>query len=95
MKVTAERVEIKLLKLNPKMSCGPDEIHLRMLKELAEQIVLTLAFFLNNTMEKNEIHADWKKAFVFPIFKKGARNIAANYRPINLTTILCKIMESM
>ena len=49
-----------------------------MLKELAEQIALPLAFFFNNTMEKNEIPADWKNAYVSPIFKKGARNIAAN-----------------
>jgi hypothetical protein len=58
MKVTAERVKIELLKLNPNKSCGPDEIHPRMLKELAEQIALPLAFFFNNTMEKNEIPAD-------------------------------------
>ena len=49
---------------------------------------------MNNTMEKNEIAANWKKAFISPIFKKGARNIADNYRPISITTILCKIMES-
>ena len=66
-----------------------------MLKELSEQIALPLAFLLNTTMEKNEIPADWKKAYVSPIFKKGARNVAANYRPISLTSIPCKIMESI
>ena len=86
MKVTAERVKIELLKLNPNKSCRPNENHPRM---------LPLALFFNNTMEKNKIPADWKKAYVSLIFKKGAQNIAANYRPITLTSILCKIMESI
>ena len=37
---------------------------------------------------------DWKKANVSPIYKKGARNKAENYRPISLTSIICKLMES-
>ena len=37
---------------------------------------------------------DWKRAIVSPIFKKGARNRAENYRPVSLTSILCKLMES-
>ena len=66
-----------------------------MLKELTDLTALPLAFLLNTTMEKEEIPADWKNAYVSPIFKKGARNIAENYRPISLTSIPCKIMESI
>ena len=29
-----------------------------------------------------------------PIFKKGRRKVAANYRPVSLTSITCKIMEA-
>ena len=30
-----------------------------------------------------------------PIFKKGSRNLAENYRPISLTSIVCKMMETL
>ena len=30
-----------------------------------------------------------------PIFKKGARNLAVNYRQISLTCILCKVLETI
>ena len=33
-------------------------------------------------------------AYLSPIFKKEARNKAENYRPISLTSIVCKMMES-
>ena len=36
---------------------------------------------------------DWTSANVVPVFKKGDCRIAANYRPISLTSIVVKIME--
>jgi hypothetical protein len=37
----------------------------------------------------------WKKANVTPIFKKGKRTDPANYRPVSLTSVLCKLMEKL
>ena len=70
-------------------------MHPRILKELADLIAEPLTFLLNKTLEQNDIPADWKKAYVSPIFKKGARYRAENYRPISLTSIVCKLMESL
>ena len=36
---------------------------------------------------------DWKLANVAPIFKKGDRGKASNYRPVSLTCISCKLLE--
>ena len=38
---------------------------------------------------------DWKTAHISPIFKKGALELASNYGPISLTSLICKIMESI
>ena len=37
---------------------------------------------------------EWLKALIIAIFKKGVKCLAENYRPISLTSILCKSMES-
>ena len=83
--------EIKLLKITK--SPGPDGIHPLMLTRLAEYLKKPLAFLFNKTLETGEVPADWKKANISSIFKKGAKNRAENYRPISLTSIVCKLME--
>jgi hypothetical protein len=46
--------------------------------------------------EEGHIPDDWRSAFISAaIFKKGARKFAENYRPISLTSIVCKLMESL
>ena len=38
---------------------------------------------------------EWKQAHVIPILKKGSRHKVTNYRPISLTSIVVKILESV
>jgi hypothetical protein len=37
----------------------------------------------------------WKLERVTPIFKKGDRSLPGNYRPVSLTTVLCKVMKAI
>ena len=66
-----------------------------MLKELAELIVTPLTNLFRATLRLGLVPSDWKTAHVSPIFKKGAPNMPVNYRPVSLTCILCKVMESL
>ena len=36
---------------------------------------------------------DWKKAKVVPIYEKGSKHLAVNYRPVSLTCICSKVLE--
>ena len=67
--VTKEGVTKLLKGLNPSKALGPDELHPRVLKELA-----TLAN-------------------ISPLFKKGDKSLACNYRPVSLTCVPCKLLE--
>ena len=72
---------------------GPDQIHQRVLIQLATAVVSILTAVFNKSLHSGEVLEDWRKANVAPIFKKGKRYNAENYRPISLTCIASKIME--
>jgi hypothetical protein len=52
-----------------------------------------LARLLDITMNNATIRIDWKKAIVVPIYKGGNRSQVSNYRPVSLTSVVCKQME--
>ena len=66
-----------------------------MLKELVDFVALPISILLNRTMEDGTIPGDWKRAFVSAIYKKGSKSIEENYRPISLTSMVCKLMETL
>lgn len=72
---------------------GPDQIHQRVLIQLATAVVSILTAVFNKSLHSGEVLEDWRKANVAPIFKKGKRYNAENYRPISHTCIALKIME--
>jgi len=39
--------------------------------------------------------SEWKYANITPLYKKGSRSDPGNYRPVSLTSIVCKLMESI
>ena len=45
------------------------------------------------SLESGAVPLIWNSANVSPIFKKGDKSTAANYKPISLTCTLCKVME--
>ena len=38
---------------------------------------------------------DWKKANATAIFKKGDKALPCNYKPVSLTSHMCKVLESI
>ena len=94
LRVTPLAVENKLKALDPFKSQGPDQIPSRVLKELSKELSIPLSIIYNKSIENTCIPNDWKKAEVTAIFKKGSKQNPGNYRPVSLTCIVCKILES-
>uniref|UniRef100_A0A670I6Y3 Reverse transcriptase domain-containing protein n=1 Tax=Podarcis muralis TaxID=64176 RepID=A0A670I6Y3_PODMU len=94
-RITKEIVQEYLASLDVFKSPGPDELHPRVLKELADVISEPLAVIFENSWRTGEVPADWRRANVVPIFKKGKREDPNNYRPVSLTSIPGKILEQI
>lgn len=81
--------------IKPDKSMGPDQVHPRILTEAKEVLTAPLTALFNKSLNDGKLPTDWKKANIIPIFKKGDRREAANYRPVSLTSVICKIMEKV
>ena len=93
--VTTRKVKDKIMALKPDSAPGPDGISGQLLQGLADEISPALAAIFSKSLEDGELPEDWRLANVTPIFKKGSRTKPENYRPVSLTSIPCKIMESI
>ena len=86
-------VEKLLARLNPAKASGPDELSARIIKKTAAQISPIYAFLFQQSLDQGTVPEDWKTANVAPIFKKGDRGLASNYRPVSLTYVSCQVLE--
>ena len=84
----------KLLKgLKSFKATGPDSIPAFILKAAADQLSPILTRLYQTSFDTGQIPSDWREAWIVPVFKKGDRHKAANYRPVSLTSITCKLLE--
>jgi len=81
--------------LNVSKSPGPDAIHPHLLKNCADLLAFPLMCIFRQSFEDSCLPDDWKSAVVTPLFKKGSKVDPSNYRPVSLTCVPCKIMESI
>jgi hypothetical protein len=83
----------RLAAIGKNKSIGPDSVSGEILKLGGEALIPHLARLLDITINNATIPCDWKKATVVPIYKGGDRSLVANYRPVSLTSVVCKRME--
>eukprot|EP00061_Rhincodon_typus_P001405 g14714.t1 len=86
--ITKEKMLVKLNGLKVDKSPGPDGLHARVLKEIAEAIVEALMVIFLESLESGRVPEDWKIIKVTPLFKKGVRQKTENYRPISLILVV-------
>lgn len=85
---------LKQLKaLNVSKSCGPDDFHPMFLKECANELYVPITRLFQKSIAEGAIPDEWRKANVTCIFKKGSKSEPGNYRPVSLTSVICKLLE--
>ena len=93
--ITEECVKRKLEDLDPSKAAGPDGIPPAFLKPLAEELSVPYTCIFNKSVKEGIVPEDWRLAHITPIFKKGSRSKPGNYRPISLTSVTCKVLETI
>ena len=91
--ITTQGIFHILQNLNPYKSPGPDNIHPYALKATSMEISPMLAHLFQQSLNYGILPSQWKHAFVTPVHKKGDKMDPQNYRPISLTSVICKTME--
>ena len=81
--------------LYPNKAHGHDMISIRMLKICDESICKPLGIIFRSCLENGKFPSEWKKANVFPVFKKNNKQDLKNYRPISLLPVSDKIFERL
>ena len=95
MIIIKEKIKKKLNNFKISKSPGPDGIHPRVLKEVSMSLCTPLARIFETSNKTGLLPEDWKCANITAIYKKGNKKVARNYRPISLTSIVCKLMETL
>ncbi|GFV53253.1 probable RNA-directed DNA polymerase from transposon X-element [Trichonephila clavipes] len=77
-------------------SPGPDGISYVLLRHLSEDSLVSLLYLFNRIWREQVYPTQWQEAIVIPILKPGKdpKN-PLSYRPIALTSCLCKTLERM
>ena len=86
-------VRKQLAAFNPHKYTGPDGISTAILKLAANELAPVLTRLYQCSHDSGEVPQDWRDALVVPVFKKGEKHLPANYRPVSLTSIVCKVLE--
>ena len=80
-------------KLQTSSAPGPDKFPAIILKECKEALAPQILKIWQASFESGTIADSFKTQSITPIFKKGSKAIAANYRPVSLTSHLIKVFE--
>ncbi len=92
---SAAKIRQKMAKLKTASAPGPDGITARLLQEMSAEIASALEIIFRKSMTEGTVPEDWRVANVTPIFKKGAKANAGSYRPLFLTSVCSKLMETL
>ena len=81
--------------MNPGKSTGPDGWHPYFLSSLADILSTPLKILFNKSLCEGIVLIQWVEACITAIHKKGLKSVIGNYRPVSITSVICKMTESI
>ena len=82
-----------LNKLCRSKATGLDNISVKIIRECADLISVSLCDLFNKSLVSGIFPDDWKCARVIPLFKQGEPSDLNNYRPISVISVIAKVFE--
>ena len=95
IKLTKDKVLKALKELDKNKAVGPDGISPWILKECADELCHPIFLIFTSSLQQGKLPQIWKKANITPLYKKGSKSNPLNYRPVSLTSVVCKILEKL
>ena len=93
--ITKEEVYELLTDIDITKSSVSTCIHPQLLKEGAKELTYPIWQIFNKSVSSSRVPAEWKQGIVSPIHKGDDRHAANNYRPITITSLLCRMLEKL
>ncbi|GFV40673.1 probable RNA-directed DNA polymerase from transposon BS [Trichonephila clavipes] len=95
-KFTLRELNFALRAMDLRKSPGPDGIHGFIIGHLGPHGMQKLLDIFNFSWKIGRLPRNWKRAIIIPILKPGKdTSTSASYRPIALTSFVCKYMERL
>ena len=93
--ISPQEINSVLRKLSTGKAMGLDNVSNEMLKVAGNTCLPFLTSLFNKIYTTSSFPTPWKKAYITTLYKKGAKNDPANYRPISITSCFGKVFTSV
>ena len=93
--ITEDSIVKAINELSPSSSAGPDGFPAMLLKKCKDELSFPLCLLWKKSLEIGLVPTELKNCTITPIHKGGSRSLAANYRPVALTSHVIKIFEKV
>ena len=93
IEIFSYEIENIISTLNVNKAVGSDLISHKVLKNIKSSVARPLCKLFNKSLHDQTFPLKWKESIVNPLFKKGDKSLANNYRPISLLSCVGKLME--